>query len=173
MSDDGTRIRRWTDKDDVSALTRLLNRAYRPLADAGMRYVASWQDDEITLRRLESGEAWVSEAEGRIVAAVVLVPPGPHPRVPYYSRPGVAYFHQFAVDPDFQGRGIGRGLLDHLERRAREVGATELALDTSDGAVDLRRMYERLGYRAVGSQDWAETNYESVILAKNLDPNGE
>jgi hypothetical protein len=89
---------------------------------------------------------------------------------PYYDRPGVASFHQFAVDPDLQGDRIGRRLLDLVEDRAAATGATEIALDTAVPATHLIAMYERRGYRIVDRVDWDETNYVSVIMARPASP---
>lgn len=51
------------------------------------------------------------------------------------------------VAPDHRGRGLGGRLLQRLEQRARELGASRAVLDTRRllGAVPL---YERHGYRA-------------------------
>jgi hypothetical protein len=44
-----------------------------------------------------------------------------------------------------------------------------MALDTSLPAHALIGLYERWGYRVVGRCDWRpDTNYESVVMAKDL-----
>jgi GNAT superfamily N-acetyltransferase len=154
--------------DSMEELTELLHRAYRPLLDAGLRYLATHQDTATTAKRAASGECYVAEMAGRVVGTVTLVPPGRHHGCPYYDRPGVAMFHQFAVDPARQGLGIGALMMDHVERRAAELGAAEIALDTAERADRLIAMYTRRGYREVGRQNWDVTNYESVIMAKRL-----
>ena len=80
----------------------------------------------------------------------------------------MACFHQLGVDPDRRGEGIGGALVARAERRAREVGAEWIALDTADRAERLIGWYERLGYEIVDRHDWPMTNYESVILAKRV-----
>lgn len=87
----------------------------------------------------------------------------PHP---WYDRPEVTTFHQFAVDPDFQKQGVGSKLMDWIENRAVELGAQELSCDTADGATHLIEMYKKRGFREVGKADWEGTNYASVILSK-------
>lgn len=87
---------------------------------------------------------------------------------PWYGRPEVASFHQFAVDPGFQRQGIGSALLDMAEQRARETGAKEIALDTAEGAAHLIALYERRGYRFIEYAQWSVTNYRSVIMSKKL-----
>jgi uncharacterized damage-inducible protein DinB len=51
-----------------------------------------------------------------------------------------------AVLPDRQGSGIGSRLLDLTESRLRELGATEVVIDTSSLATELLAWYERRGY---------------------------
>ncbi len=163
------RIRRFCPEDSVPSITRLLHEAYAPLAAMGFRYTATWQDDDITLRRLTRGVAFVAEHGGAIVATVTLYPDaGPAAHCEWYATPGVHTFGQFAVRPDFQKQGLGRRLIQLVEAEARERGATELALDTAEGAAHLRACYDRLGYRFIQFMTWSDTNYRSVILSKSL-----
>lgn len=50
------------------------------------------------------------------------------------------------VRPEARGRGMGRALLDELERRAREFGATELVLDTNSNLEAARGLYLASGF---------------------------
>jgi GNAT superfamily N-acetyltransferase len=162
-------IRRLGAGDSLEDLTDLLHRAYRPLLDAGLRYLATHQDAATTAGRAATGECFVAETEGRVVGTVTLVSPENAEGCAYFERPGVAMFHQYAVDPAWQGRGIGARLLAHVERRAAELGAVELALDTAEATTGLIALYEKRGYRLVGRADWDVTNYQSVVMAKRLE----
>jgi hypothetical protein len=57
-----------------------------------------------------------------------------------------------------------------LEERAAELGAAELSIDTAEGATQLVSLYERRGYRHVGTARWPQANYRSVLLSKRLAP---
>jgi GNAT superfamily N-acetyltransferase len=155
---------------DYEALTRLLHRAYASLAEKGFRYTATYQSPEITKNRCESGTCIVAEIDGEIVGTVTFYNPAQTEHSEWYDRPEVASFGQFAVEPTMQGHGIGRLLLDEVERLAVESGAGELACDTAEGAKHLIALYEKRGYRIVGTVDWGETNYLSVILSKEITP---
>ena len=66
----------------------------------------------------------------------------------FLGRPGI-YLEDLYVRPEFRGRGIGRSLLVHLARLARERGCGRLewsVLDWNEPAIGL---YERLGAVAV------------------------
>jgi GNAT superfamily N-acetyltransferase len=165
-----TTLRRLRPDDSLDQLTDLLHRAYAPLAQAGFRFLASWQDVEVTRRRADEGECWVLEFEGRVVASGTLRLPGTHRGTPWYEQTGVAVVGQFAVEPALQRRGLGTALLEHLESRARELGAEHMALDTAEGATHLVHYYERHGYAFVEHVQWDLANYRSVILSKALTP---
>jgi len=50
------------------------------------------------------------------------------------------------LQPATQGRGLGRQLLAELERRARELGATELVLDTNASLAAAGGLYSSSGF---------------------------
>src|SRR5688500_18198321 len=118
-------IRDWKASDDVAALTRLLNEAYQPLAETGLRFFASYQNERQTRQRLAAGQALVAELNGQIVGTITVSGADPKSASSYYRRPGVFCLGQFAVGNQWQGRGIGRALLEAAEDRARKLGATE------------------------------------------------
>lgn len=51
--------------------------------------------------------------------------------------------------PSTRGRGFGRQLLEELERRAVELGATRLVLDTNSSLAAAGGLYRTSGYRDV------------------------
>lgn len=154
--------------DDIAALTAMLHESYAPLAAAGMRFVASYQDAAATRRRMATGET-ILALDGSLVVGTITLSDAAHTRgTPLYDRPDVAHMQQFAVRPSHQRRGIGRTLIEFIECRAREKSLSHLALDTSEHAADLIEMYGRLGYRFVEYAQWSMVNYRSVILTKAL-----
>lgn len=84
------------------------------------------------------------------------------------SRPARS-IGQLAVLPAWKGRGLGRALHDAAIEVARRNGARTVALDTAATAKTLISLYERWGYRVVGSADWRpHTNYDSVLMLRDL-----
>lgn len=164
-------IRRCRPDEDFRHLTALIHRAYAPLAARGMRYWATHQSVADTAERCGRGETWLAEAGGVVVGTITLQPPAATGGGPWYDRPDVAKFQQFAVEPAWQGRGVGAALMAHVEARALALGAAELALDTSERAAGLIGHYCRLGYRFIEHIDYRpDVNYRSVILSLTLDP---
>jgi putative acetyltransferase len=59
---------------------------------------------------------------------------------------------KMAVDPEFQGKGIGRSLLRAVVDAGREMGARRLYLETNHQLGPAIHLYEELGFRHVPAQ---------------------
>jgi GNAT superfamily N-acetyltransferase len=53
------------------------------------------------------------------------------------------------IKPGVRGHGLGRALLDELERRARGFGGTELVLDTNSNLEAARALYLTSGFESI------------------------
>ena len=172
MEIDDIKIRLIDDSDSITELTELLHRAYKPLADDGMRYFATHQTEDQTRKRIANGQCYVAILDGKIVGSVTFKYPvvfEGSDKSRWYSRPDVAYFGQFGVEPRLQGQGIGSRMLNLVERTARESGANELAFDTSENATRLIEYYSKRGFRFVEEIDHRPVvNYKSLIMSKRL-----
>jgi GNAT superfamily N-acetyltransferase len=161
-------------EDPIPAITALLHRAYAKQVAMGLKPLAGRQDDSITRERAANSECYLAlmrepaDAAERVVGVILFEE---HEKVTFPSfflRPEVAHFAQFGVDPDLQGRGIGRMLLEQVERRARENKAVELACSMAEPDTELFNFYIKRGYRLVDHWQWPYTNYRSCILSKPL-----
>jgi GNAT superfamily N-acetyltransferase len=176
-------VRRLAPTDSISEITALLHRAYAKQMAMGLSPLAGRQDDKITRQRVFSGECWVAidhiaqpdpeggvlpHADHKIVGVILYHEIEDAEGPPWFHRRDVAWFSQFAVDPDYQGAGLGGMLLATVERRAREDSAAELACSMAEPDVDLMNYYLRRGYRLVEHWQWPYTNYRSAILSKGV-----
>jgi GNAT superfamily N-acetyltransferase len=155
-------------EDSLIEMTQLLHRAYARLGALGLNYTAVDQTPETTAQRIAGGQCFVAGSSGKLVGTIVVKPTYTNNECAYYTRPGVAAVHQFAVDPDSQGNGIGRALLQACEDWAMLQGFRELALDTAAQAKHLIELYSRLGYVHVGYVQWTGKAYQSVVLSRSL-----
>lgn len=162
------RVRPLEPGDSLAHLTGMLHRAYKQHADRGIKALAAFQPEEVTRKRIAGGECTVALYMGKIVGTILFRGPGQLSGTPWFERPDVATFSQFAVEPEYQGRGIGSVLMGLVETRARESSAVELALSTPEPATWLVEMYARHGYRIVERVNWKETNYTSAIMSKTV-----
>lgn len=70
-------IRRWTEDDDVGRFTEILHKSYAQLAELGFRYHATWQGEDVTRKRLNSGFSYLAIKKDMIVGTITLrIPPG-------------------------------------------------------------------------------------------------
>jgi ribosomal protein S18 acetylase RimI-like enzyme len=53
------------------------------------------------------------------------------------------------VRPQYQGRGLGAALVEHLAAYARERGVPLLRLETGIHQQAAMRLYERMGFRSI------------------------
>ena len=162
-------IRHIAPNDSIAEITRLLHRAYAKQVAMGLRPLAGRQDESVTRRRVGSGECFVA-ADGaqRIAGVIILNEQEPDEGPQWFARPGVASFSQLAVDPDSQGAGLGRRLVEAVEARAAALGNLELALSMAEPDTDLRDFYVRRGFRIIQTWKWPYTNYLSLIMSKGI-----
>jgi ribosomal protein S18 acetylase RimI-like enzyme len=136
----------------VARVTDVVNRAYR-LAEIDL-----WTkdiprtDDDGTAASIRDGETAVAEIDDVVVGAV---------RVRALDA-DTWWFGALGVDPAWAGRGVGRALVDFVEREATVAGARAVRLEVLHATPPLEhlerlaRWYERRGYREVGRARVAE-----------------
>jgi N-acetylglutamate synthase-like GNAT family acetyltransferase len=103
---------------------------------------------------------WLLESAGECVGVVVLIEKSDH-----------LLLDNVAVAPEWQGRGLGRRLLELAEAEARRLGLPEVRLYTHALMTENRALYTRIGYqeydrREVGGRD-------AVFMRKVLAPRGD
>lgn len=83
------------------------------------------------------------------------------------------YLANMAVFPDFQGRGIGSGLLAYAEDKARQAGLKKCSLIVDIDNPAAQRLYKRREYRVVftktypGTAENAHAGYHRMIKELN------
>jgi RimJ/RimL family protein N-acetyltransferase len=87
----------------------------------------------------------VAIRDGRIAGWVKLGPATPLP-----SSNHVKMINGLAVDPDQQGAGVGRALIEAAVERARALGARKVSLRVLGHNETARRLYERCGFVVEG-----------------------
>jgi GNAT superfamily N-acetyltransferase len=83
-------------------------------------------------------------------------------------RPDCLWIENVAVAPERQGRGFGRLLLDHAERRAVQSGRTEIRLLTNQAFAANLELYARRGYSVDRTEPFR--GGMTVYMSKRIDP---
>ena len=136
---------------DVPAIERVVHDAY-------VKYVARigkppgpMLDDYAA--RVAAGEVSVCVAAETIAGVLVLEPALDH-----------LLLDNIAVAPAWQGRGVGRRLLDFADAEARRMGYPELRLYTHVLMHENIALYARLGWQETGRGDQA--GFQRVFMRK-------
>jgi GNAT superfamily N-acetyltransferase len=131
-----TTVYRRMDSEDVEGVRELVCRtmdvSYRGVySPRAIAFFKDYHSAENIERDARSGTTLVAFLDGALTGTGTLVD-GEIKRV--------------FVDPERQGRGIGRGLMERLIEQARAEGRSTATLDAS---LDSRGVYEHLGFRSV------------------------
>ncbi len=88
---------------------------------------------------------------------------------------GTYDLYWIATDPRLQGRGLGRALVEEIERRVKTAGGRLILIETSSKnsyAVTVE-FYHRLGYREEACiRDFYDVGDDCFVFAKRLDDQG-
>ena len=68
------------------------------------------------------------------------------------QAPGSWYVNVLATFPEFQGQGIGAGLLGIAETKGREAGAPAMSIIVGSWNEGAGRLYQRAGYDTVATE---------------------
>ena len=82
----------------------------------------------------------------------------------FAARP-LVNVHDLVVLPDYRGKGVGRSLLEGVERKARELGCCKLTLEVLDRNERALGTYTSFGFARYTLQDGAG---EAIFLTKPL-----
>jgi len=81
------------------------------------------------------------------------------------AAPPRGYFGMLSVQPDLQGAGLGRKLIEAAEAHCAERGCSEMDLTVVNLRTELTPFYERLGYRQSGTEPEEAAPAEEFSMA--------
>jgi len=141
---------------DASAMAALARRAYaRAAALIGIPPLPAVADYAAMLLE-PSWECWAQDGAAGLEASLAL-----------RAEPGALHLWSIAVDPDAQGAGLGRRIMEFVEERARRQALPEITLFTNIAMVANRALYRRLGYVESGRAGYG--GRRAVTMVKRLD----
>lgn len=125
---------------DVEACRDVERAAGVAFRDVGLPEIAEHEPMEAEAMRAycDAGRAWVAEVDGTVAGYVLVDVVG-----------GRAHVEQISVAPDRQGTGLGRALLDEVDRWAAAQGMDAVTLTTFRDVPWNAPLYAHLGYEVV------------------------
>ena len=106
-------------------------------------------------QRIADGQTWVLEDAERIAGMLVLE-----------ETPAGMLLDNIAVLPEYQGKGVGRALLEFAEAEARQRGFSAIHLYTHALMTENIALYSRIGY--VETRRVTEKGYDRVYMTKRV-----
>jgi ribosomal protein S18 acetylase RimI-like enzyme len=106
-------------------------------------------------QRIADGQTWVLEDAERIAGILVLE-----------ETPAGMLLDNIAVLPEYQGKGVGRALLEFAEAEARQRGFSAIHLYTHALMTENIALYSRIGY--VETRRVTEKGYDRVYMTKRV-----
>jgi GNAT superfamily N-acetyltransferase len=139
-----------SDRDAISAViadaVHDANAARFPL-EVIVAFIARTYSSEHVATKLREREVFVAVLDGRMIATAGLKEDA---------------IRSVFVAPEYQGRGIGRALMHHIEALARERHLSRLTIPASAAG---RPFYSLLGYRELSSE---KAGIEAVTIMEKL-----
>ena len=113
-------------------------------------------------RHLRSGNA-------DVLLATLGADPAGYALLLYRSTTSLARLYSIATLPSARGKGVGRRLMDALERAARKRGCDRLRLEVREKNRPAIALYEALGYRRIGRyENYYEDGAPALRFEKQL-----
>lgn len=78
------------------------------------------------------------------------------------SEAGEYYIDTLAVNPSYQGKGIGKDLIKYAINHAEKTGFDKVGLLVSN--PDAKRLYEKLGFEKIGFLNLLGNTHEHLVL---------
>ncbi|MCZ4242663.1 GNAT family N-acetyltransferase [Pedobacter punctiformis] len=139
--------------EDIPNIMQLVSKVI-PLMRAAGNF--QWGDDypnpEVFASDISIGQLWVAEIANVVVGVSAITTD----QDPEYADAGwninekAIVTHRLAVDPDQQGKGIARGLMEQAEVVAKACGINILRVDTNSENMATQALFPKLGYQFSG-----------------------
>ncbi len=118
----------------VASILAQAFREYEPLYTPEA-FAATTPTSEQIQNRWNEGPVWVAAQQNQLVSTVAAVPKGE-----------ALYIRSMAMLPSARGQGMGRGLLEEVERFAVAHRFQRMILSTTPFLTHAIRLYERFGF---------------------------
>jgi len=145
-------------RDELQEIMALIARCVKVMQAGGSdQWDEQYPNRDVIGEDLQRGTLFVAEGNERILGIVVLDEhqDEQYGRIDWKQTEGPnLMMHRLAVDPQAQGQGVARKLIEFAENYAVREGYTSIRLDTYNKNTAALKLYRGLGYDERG-----EVNY--------------
>ncbi len=154
--------------EDAPVVQRIIHAAYVTIRELELQWPAAHADVEQIRDNIIANKCYVLERDSEIVATVTLA--NPERLKLLAEQMDLPFVMWFAVDPEVQGSGWGRKLLNWVEQEVidKELGAPAVTLATAEKHPWLLPMYERWGYERLLAFDKGTGDGVMHLLRKRV-----
>ena len=114
---------------------------------------------EMINRYIGNGDCFIAEDEGGVIGVYVLM----------RTKSGTAEVMNIAVKEHRQGEGIGRELILHAIKSAKQMGCQYIEVGTGNSSISQLAFYQKCGFRIIGvERDFFIKNYNEAIFENGI-----
>lgn len=115
--------------------------------------------EEVVKDYLDRGCTYVMEDNNQVIGAYVLLP----------TRPKTMELVNIAIAEEFQGKGIGKKLVNDAIRQAKDKGYITLEVGTGNSSIYQLAFYQKCGFRITGvDKDFFTKHYNEKIIENGI-----
>jgi len=108
---------------------------------------------------MNRGQCYLAYHNGEVVGEFVFI----------HTHPHTIEIVNIAVKEEYQGKGIGKKLLERAVEEARRIGAKSLEIGTGNSSIFQLRLYQKCGFRITGiDHGFFERHYEEPIIEDGI-----
>ena len=146
--------------DDAATLAGIINRAF--VVEAFFKIGDRTSSADVAGLMRAGGTFLVAEDEGIPVACVFVKTKG-----------ATGYFGMLSVEPEQQGKGLSRQLIDASEAFLRERGCRHVEIEVVNLRTELPPLYEKFGYAITEERPFTDSSRASqpchfIVMTKPL-----
>lgn len=140
--------------EDLAEILRLFRAATTRMDAHGVyQWDEIYPDEGILSEDIARGNMTIGNIDGRIAVAFMLdfCEDSDYETAAWrYCAQDIVVLHRLCVHPDFQGCGVARQAMDHLENEVRARGIQTIRLDAFSQNPTALHLYESRGYQKAG-----------------------